>query len=85
MSGHTPKPMLTPEKVVELGADVETLNRWAIPGKYWFVMPPKPGKIDPHRLYMNNAKSFDGDSHEDVIHQAAEYVRELNVQFGESL
>jgi len=60
----------------ELGENVATLNRWATPGKYWFVMTPKPAYLcNPHVLYMSNAKTFEGASHEECIRQAAEYLR----------
>ena len=60
----------------ELGENVATLNRWAKPGSYWFVMPPKPAyPSNPHILYLSNAKAFEGSSHEECIRLAAEYLR----------
>lgn len=60
-------------------SDIDVLDSWAIPGKYWFVMPPKPGTNGLHTLYMNNGKAFDGPSHAACRYAAAEYLRGRDV------
>lgn len=62
--------------ILILGLCVTLLNEWAIPGKYWFVMPPKPGKSYIYTLYLNTGKSFEGSSHYDVIRRAADWIKD---------
>lgn len=53
---------------------VRTLNGWATPGNYWFVMPPRPGRDGPHTLYMSSGKAFEGSSHAEAILRAAKFL-----------
>lgn len=64
------------EAELKLGQNVKLLNNWAAPGKYWFVMPPKPGKTLLYILHMNNGKGFEGKSHDEVIQAASDWLRE---------
>lgn len=56
-------------------SDIDVLDNWAQPGKYWFVMTPKPGKDNVHTLYMNNGKAFEGNDAKECRFKAAEYLR----------
>lgn len=53
---------------------MKILDAYSRPGYYWFVMPPKPGKSEPHRLYMRSGKSFEGVDHQDARAQAAQWL-----------